>query len=353
MNDRLRTPNRVLAAVLAACWLAAGWPAAAQALLPASKPAPAWQPSRAIEVKAEALAWLDAAKAAPDVRARADAIWSGLSARASEEDLLVRLARTFALLNPKAAKLVAMCSEPRGQLMIPPQPWLRDRSLPPLLTNNLRLLFARWLIEQSLFDEALEQLSGLAPGDVVAPASLLFYQSVVYHSLLNKESGLKSIDVLLQGADAAPRRYVALAQLMQDDLKGLEEDTLDHIARRMEDIHRRLDLGRAGPKVRKVEKGVIESLDKYIKKLEEEQQKQEASSANSNRSSRPAEASRPMGGKGPGEVTKKNVGSKSGWGDMPPKQREEAMQQIGRDFPAHYRDAIEQYFRRLAAEKDE
>ena len=60
-----------------------------------------------------------------------------------------------------------------------------------------------------------------------------------------------------------------------------------------------------------------------------------------------------MGGKGRGEVTKKDIGSKSGWGDMPPKEREEAMQQIGHDFPAHYRDAIEQYFRRLAAENNE
>ncbi len=299
------------------------------------------------------LAWLDAAKAAPDVRAKAAAIWSGLSPRASEDDLLIRLARTSALVNPQSAKLLALCSEPRGQLLIPAQPWLRDGSVPPLLANNLRLLFARWLVEQSMFDEALEQLSGLAPADVVAPAAVLFYQSVVYHALLNKESGLKSIDVLLQGADATPRRYVALAQLMQDDLKGLEEDSLDHIARRMEDIHRRLDLGRAGPKVRKVEKGVIESLDKLIKKLEDEQQQQESSSANSTRSTRPADASRIMGGQGPGEVTKKNIGSKSGWGDMPAKQREEAMQQIGRDFPAHYRDAIEQYFRRLAAEKDE
>ena len=49
-------------------------------------------------------------------------------------------------------------------------------------------------------------------------------------------------------------------------------------------------------------------------------------------------------------MTKKNIGSGSGWGDLPPKEREEAMQQIGRDFPSHYRDVIEQYFRRLAAE---
>ena len=42
----------------------------------------------------------------------------------------------------------------------------------------------------------------------------------------------------------------------------------------------------------------------------------------------------------------------SGWGDLPPHEREQALQQIGRDFPAHYRDLIEQYFRELATETD-
>jgi hypothetical protein len=39
-----------------------------------------------------------------------------------------------------------------------------------------------------------------------------------------------------------------------------------------------------------------------------------------------------------------------GWGDLPPKERDQALQAIGRDYPAHYRDLIEQYFRELAAE---
>jgi hypothetical protein len=246
---------------------------------------------------------------------------------------------------------MALCSEPRSQLVVPSQPWLRDASLPPLFTNNLRLLFGRWLIEASLYDEALEQLSDLTPRDVVAPASLLFHQSVVYHALLNKESGLRSIDVLLQGAEASPRRYVALAQLMQADLMDLQEDTLDHVARRMEDIRRRLDLGRAGPKVRGVENGVVKSLDKLIKKLEDEQQ--QCNGAGGAQSRSPMQDSHLAGGKGPGNVEKKNIGSATGWGDLPPKEREEAMQQIGRDFPSHYRDAIEQYFRRLAAEKND
>lgn len=61
------------------------------------------------------------------------------------------------------------------------------------------------------------------------------------------------------------------------------------------------------------------------------------------------EDSMPAGGKGPGEVAKKDVGNGDGWGDLPPRKRDEALQQIGREFPPHYREAIEQYFKRLAS----
>jgi hypothetical protein len=120
----------------------------------------------------------------------------------------------------------------------------------------------------------------------------------------------------------------------------------------MEDIRRRLDFGRAGPRVRKIEDGVIESLDKMIKELEEQQQQQSGGGANQVQSSSPARDSRIIGGKGPGEVVKRGIGSSSGWGNLPPKEREEALQQIGRQFPAHYRDAIEQYFRKLASQEN-
>jgi len=321
-------------------------------LTTASLGASVWQPPRAQEIKNQVFAWLDAKKIEPGVRSKIEPIWSDVSPSLSEDELLVRLARTYAAFDSNAAKLFAICSEPRSQLILPSQAWLMDSSAPRLFAANMRLLYARWLVHELMFEEAQEQLAGLTPADVVAPASLLFNQSVVFHALLNKESGLKSIDELLQGSEASPKRYIALARLMQEDLKGLQEDTLDHIARRMEDIRRRLELGRAGPKVRKVEDGVIESLDKMIKKIEDQQQQQQQAegSADSIQSSSPAPDSKPMGGKGRGEVTKKNIGSGSGWGDLPPKEREEALQQIGRELPAHYRDAIEQYFRRMAAE---
>ncbi len=99
---------------------------------------------------------------------------------------------------------------------------------------------------------------------------------------------------------------------------------------------------------------MIESLDKLIKELEEQQKPAGQCGGGGNIAVQPSGPGQPiLGGKGPGEVDKKNIGNKSGWGDLPPKQREEALQQIGREFPAHYRDVIEQYFRKLASEGSE
>jgi DNA-binding transcriptional MerR regulator len=263
-------------------------------------------------------------------------------------ELLSRVVRTVALADERARKLVDLCSQspsPRP----PEQSWLKDPKLPPVLARNLQLYYGIWLVRGSLFDEAMEQLSGLEPDQVADPASLFFYQGVIYHQLLNKDAGLKAIRELLEEPEQSPRRYAAVAKLMQEDLRQLKEDSLDHIARRMDDIRRRLGLGRGDQKVRKVEDGVIESLDKLIKKLEEQQQASSSSaSSNSTKSSKPLPDSRIMGGKGPGEVAKKNIGDKDGWGNLPPKQREDDMQQIGREFPSHYRDVVEQYFRNLA-----
>jgi hypothetical protein len=350
---RLRLRSAALYAIL--IFMLSLAPPLAFAQSPAPSNHPAWQPPGAEEIKTQALAWLDTQNASAEAKSKAAALWANLSAAFGEEEMLERLAETFALADENARKLKTLCSNPRTQLILPPQNWLVEANLPPFEARNLRLFYACWLVRESLFDEAREQLSGLQEADVAAPAMLLFYRSVVYHKLLERESGLKSLDRLLQGPDTSPLRYRTVAKMMREDLKDLEDDSLDHIARRMDDIRRRLDLGRAGPIVRKVEDGVIESLDKLIKKIEDQQQQQnqQQQAANRLQSTKPAQESRIMGGKGPGDVVKKNVGNQSGWGDLPPKEREEALQQIGRDLPANYRDVVEQYFKRLASEGSE
>jgi len=62
--------------------------------------------------------------------------------------------------------------------------------------------------------------------------------------------------------------------------------------------------------------------------------------------------SRAAGASGNGDVDRKNIEQKDGWGNLPPAERQQALQQISRDLPTHYREAIEAYFRKLATEKN-
>ena len=57
--------------------------------------------------------------------------------------------------------------------------------------------------------------------------------------------------------------------------------------------------------------------------------------------------------KAPGKVEPRDIGHGADWGDMPDKEREQALQDVGREFPSHYREVIEEYFRRLAAEESD
>ncbi len=314
-----------------------------------------WKAVGVEEVRKQLSGWLDEQKVDEKGRGAVLAAWPADEKELAGPELLVRLAKSFAMVDWRAKGLVDLCSRPKSTVVVPEQAWLGDKASSAWMAKNLRLYYGRWLVHQSLYDEAKEQLAGLEPGDVVDPASLLFYQAVVYRSLVEQEACMKALSRLLEGTSESPKRYAAVARLMREDLKSLKPDSLGHIAVRMGDIQRRLELGRAGEKVRKVEDGVIASLDKLIDNMEKQQQQQSQAAAGSGsmQPNSPAQDSRIMGGRGPGKVTKKTLKDGGNWGNLPPKQREEAMQQIGRDFPAHYRDVVEQYFRRLAGEGSE
>lgn len=333
---------------------AAAVPPAAPAAAPADALAQSatWAPPAADAVRDALRTWLVERQADTAQRERFEAIWA-----APAGELLDRVAASLALGDEEARTVIEACSRPAPGGQAPVLAILRDEARPPIVRHNLRLLVGRWLVHEQLPDEAHECLSGLAPEDVADPVALLFYQAVAEQRLLNKEPALETIARLLERERQLPRRYASLARLMQADLAKLDEDSLDHIARRMDDIRRRLDLGKANTKTRSVQDGVIASLDKLIEEMQRQQQQQNQQAGIGRGQGQPTPAqpapdSAPLAGRGPGEVTKKNIGQQSGWGNLPPKQRDEVLQQIGQEFPAHYRDIIEQYFRELAGGED-
>ncbi len=312
-----------------------------------------WKPPEWGELRAQVLAWLESTSANAETRERVAGEWPAAEPP-TVLDRLDYLVATFALADSRVAGMLDSLAAESVVRTAPDAGWLADSSTPQLVRNNCRLYLGRWAVQQQLYDEAFEYLDGLTTDAVADPAGLLFYQAVAQQRLLQKQPALQSLQMLLAGSQYVPRRYLAIAELMRSDLASLEPDSLDHIARRMDDIRRRLQFGRADKKVQEIESGVIDSLDKLIEKAQQQQQQgQQSGSPSSSQIGQPAPDSRFLPGKGAGEVTKKNIGDQSGWGNMPPKQREAALQQIGREFPAHYREAVEQYFRRLAGTENE
>jgi TolA-binding protein len=127
----------------------------------------------------------------------------------------------------------------------------------------------------------------------------------------------------------------------------------------MNDVERRLTLGRTGKQVRDQEQAIVEKLDKLIEQLEQQQkqreqkqkqkqQQQQQNDPKQQKAQQAADESMPGGGDGQGDVDDKDIGDKSGWGNLPPAARQEALQSITKDLPSHYREVIEAYFKRLS-----
>ncbi|MCA9246612.1 MAG: hypothetical protein KDA42_05835 [Planctomycetales bacterium] len=306
---------------------------------------PTWQSLRALNEQMLAVGEYSA-----EVLERARAFWPEQEMGPADSRLDRTLA-SFAALDEHAANLVQRCAEPPQLPLDEPWAWLEQGDYSPWFEANVRLYYARYLAEHLLYDEVLQAVADIEPEQVADPAMLLFYRAVARHQIVEHDAGLKDAQKLLERRDEIPARYRHVAELMAADLEGVDPESLDHIARRMGDVGRRLDLGRAGKRVREIEDGVVESLDKLIEKIEKQKQQQQGGGGGGGGQSQPAPDSTPMSGKGPGKVDKKDVGRKSGWGSLPPKQREEAMQEVGKGFPSHYRDAIEQYFRKIANEE--
>jgi hypothetical protein len=306
---------------------------------------PSWPaPSRA-ELRDRTTAWL--ATRGHDAAAAIE-VWDD---GAEPLDAVVAVIRRA---DPRAAAVDTATSDPAAA-------WLDGSDVDSFERDSLRLWLARELVRRDRFDEALPLLAGLDLATSVDPATLLFHRAVCQHWLLDAEAAVDSLDRLLERAGEIPVRYERVARLLRADIAGLEDGSLDHIARRMRDITRRLDLGRAGPRTRQVQESVVTSLDRLIKDLEDQQQQGASGSAGAGGgaaggqggAATPMDDSRLAGGQGKGEVQARDVGSGDGWGNLPPHAREAALQQIGREFPPHYREAIELYFKRLATGSEE
>jgi hypothetical protein len=320
--------------------------------------------------KAKALAWFkvavnnDAAKLQQFA-----AIWNQ-----TERPVLDRVTDSLILGDATAARLLAEARNVEAPAPTSVPPILTDNSANAFYRANLALAYARALSGRRVHEEALAVLKTVNPEQVVDPSSYLFHRAVCEHALLLKQDATKTVGRLIQDAVDSPERYKTVGALMLLDMQTWKEKDLAAIARKMDNIERRLDLSRGGPETQKIQREVIARLDELIKELENKAKKQQQGGGDPNGGGCP-DGGQPGDGQKPGgsdKVTKPMPDSmlpsgtgtgrvditkirkmEEGWGKMTPRQRADAMQQLedltqGLD-PAH-QEAFRNYFRGLATD---
>ena len=218
----------------------------------------------------------------------------------------------------------------------------------PFVATNVRAWLGRQLAVGGSIDEAALLLEGLSVRGAIDPVAILFYQAVCHHNALEKDAGLAVIDRLLELTDGVPQRYRAVARLMRQDLEDLADNDMAQVAHQMKNVQRRLQQGRSGEKTQEQEQRILGDLDRMIEKMEQQLQQMQGQQPNGTQPDQPLDDSRIAGGQGEGEVDEKNLSRRGNWGNLPEKERTAAKDLIRRQFPSHYRQAVEEYLKRLA-----
>lgn len=314
-----------------------------------------WQIPSSEQIESATRGWLEEANADPEIRERALEQLRSANAPEYHIDRLEVVLQAIQFVRPEIQGFLEQARKPRNGLQRPDFSSILDNEgESQFVRQHVRLLYARWLTQNDLLDEALEQFKKIDASQTLDPVCMLFYRGVTEHQLLKREECIETLKTLLENEAELPRRYAVVGRMMAADIEPLEADSLDEISRMMKDIRRRQALFRSGKRVRSKEEEVIKKLDKIIEEIEQQRAAmQQQQPANSMTPSSPMEDSQRAAGKGSGEVIGKQQVEGGNWGALPPAERAAAMAEMSKDLPPHYRAVIEEYFRKLARDDDQ
>jgi hypothetical protein len=207
------------------------------------------------------------------------------------------------------------------------------------------------------FEHASLLLKVINPRRVRHPAEYHYLRSVTEFSLNNRKVADASCDWLLDDFTlTVPNRYLALAYVMKKDMEQWKEKSLEAVGRKMDDVAKRLALGKAGPETRRRQKEILDGLDRMIKEAEDDAKPKETKGAEGGlpgeqekgqgdaQGARPKDDSDIAGTSGKGEIDQKRIREIARvWGKLPEKEREKYLLDKSRDMPARYQDAIKKY----------
>jgi hypothetical protein len=292
------------------------------------------------------------------------------------------MADSLALGDATAAKLMAEARDPFAPAPIVLPEVFKNEKTSAFYRANLALIYARSLTNRRVYEEALDTLKLFRAEQVADPAAYLFHRAVCEHALQQKPEAQKTILRLLEeGASISPDRYKTVATLMLVDMHTWKDKDLGDIARKMDNIERRLEIARGGPETRRQQREVLNRLDEMIKKLENAGKKKnkpgdgppkpgdpKPGDGNGDQCPDGQQPGSQPGNKGDTTPPKTNAqdvfdptGKSDGiaeqkqfkrlvelWPGLPPREQQRALQDLTQNMSPRHRDAIEAYFRALS-----
>ncbi len=310
----------------------------------------------AAEARTQAETWLKSVKPDAVNQEAFKSIWE------SDRPLIDKVTATLILGDATAARLLDEARDIDAPAPIQVPELLKDKSKQPFYRNNLALAYGKYLTGRKVYEEALDTFNAIRPEEVVDPASYFFHKAVCEHALMLKERADLSIDRLLVDVVDAPERYRMVGALMHFDMMTWQDKDLGWIARKMNNIQRRLDLQRGGKETQKQQKEVLVRLDEMIKEMENQQKsqgncpnggscpggQQPGSGPGTERSSAPQQDTQGGTANGTGQVDQKKVKEIAEvWGKLPEKERAQAIRDLTRNMPAKDRAVVEAYIKEL------
>ena len=314
--------------------------------------------------KANAVAWLKSVgKTDAATMKKVEDLW------ASDRSILDKVADTLSLGDEKAAKLLAEARDVNAAAPTDTPALLKDTKLPIFYRANLTLAYAKALSNRRIYEETLDALMQVKGEQVVDPSAYFFHRAVAEYSLMLQRAADESITRLLDDVGDTPERYKMVSMLMHFDMLTWQDKDLGWIARKMDNIQRRLDLTRGGQQTQKMQKEVLVRLDEMIKEKENQQKQQgqgqgppnggncpgggppgsPGAPSGSMPNGTPASDSALPSGQKDGIVDAKKVKELAdNWGNLPEKERAKAMLELTRGLDPKYRDAIETYIKEIS-----
>lgn len=309
------------------------------------------------QVRTELLQWLASTGAERQNLQAVTQNWADINALTalSGEELLDLLVNSFAEVDTATRRLVEDsygAATPAGVVF----DGIREATI---FRNQIQQFRARWMVQHRYYDDALPLLAELAPESVVDPAGLLFYRAVCQSQLLQRGEAIDSLSLLLNNTLDVPDRFRIIAEMLQQELIKRKDDGLNQVAQLMQDVERRLDLGRSGEDTQQQETAIISALDQLLEKMEEEQNKKK----NPSEGGGDGDPQSTPGGQGAdrtvnkgrssstGDADRKDLTEKGKWGMLDKQAEAKARELIRQKFPSNFLDQIGRYTKKIAEQK--